>query len=383
MRTKRFIMASAATVVLQFIPCPAQAQSAKVLIIHDEATPADSRYEIGDVCEPVPEPGKAGMVIPQMEGWPKRLGCHPAYYPLRGLVFADLNQDGAKEIIMSGTDSLIYAWDYTGVPVPGFPVETEGICLNPPSVADLDNDGYMEIVQLTRGVLDGGRLYILDHCGSPLPGFPKSLNNNNLAGSATLVDLDNDGFLEIIVSERAIPIGYLHIFEIDGTEWDNGWPVTLDNIPTGTAAVGDIDADGALEIVYLSYTSVYVLETSGAVVAGWPRHITDTCFSYQSPALADLDHDGDLEIVLSAHKSAAGCYVFHHDGTPMPGWPQLLDTWTYCPPTITDLEGDGELEILAGRAGNNSPTSPCFWAWNNSGAVKEGFPYASQHGGGF
>lgn len=379
---KRFILASAAGVIFQFVPNDGWAQSAKSLSILDEGSASYGKFEVRDHEAIYPEEKEGLRVISQMPGWPKQVGCHPAYYPMRGLVFADLDQDGPLEIIMSGTDGVLHAWDHTGKYVRGFPVALEGICLNPPSVGDLDNDGDIEIVQLTRGVLDGGRFYILDHCGKCLPNFPMSINNNNLAGSAALVDLDDDGFLEIIVAERDIPIGYLHIFELDGTEWNNGWPVTLDSIPTGTATVGDIDNDGQLEIVYLSYTSIYILETSGSTVTGWPLQIADTSFSYQSPALADLDQDNDLEIILVAHKSAAGCYVFHHNGSPMEGWPQLVNTWTFCPPTVTDLESDGKLEILAGRAGNNAPTSPCFWAWNKSGETKDGFPYASMHGGG-
>jgi hypothetical protein len=85
---------------------------------------------------------------------------------------------------------------------------------------------------------------------------------------------------------------------------------------------------------------------------------------------------------VGAHQSAAGCYVFHHDGTGFPGWPKMLGTWTYCPPTVTDLEGDGELEILDGRAGYIGGYSNCFWAWTSSGVTKPGFPYAQTHGGG-
>jgi hypothetical protein len=116
---------------------------------------------------------------------------------------------------------------------------------------------------------------------------------------------------------------------------------------------------------------------------GWPLQITGCRFSYQSPALADLDGDEDLEIVVGTHWNNEGCYVFHHDGSNYPGWPQMLGTWSYCPPTVTDLEGDGELEILDGRAGYGPGVySNCFYAWTSTGGTKPGFPYAQSHGGG-
>jgi len=360
-----------------FLAAPgALAQEAKVIAITDEASAVPGMAVVSDYHGPLPPDNPRNGDIPQMPGWPTSMGAAGNFSPSRGLVFADLNQDGFLEIITSSTDDKVYAWDYTGTPVPGFPVTTNEMAQYAPSVDDMDGDGDMEIVQFTRGWTDGGRLYIIDHQGNVLPGFPKSVNNNNLASCPTLYDLDDDGVMEIIVGERAYPIGHLHIFEMDASEWGGNWPVALDHVPTGTAAVGDVDADGAVEIFYMSYNSMYLLELDGTTLPGWPKQIANCNFSYQSAALADLDGDGDLEIVVGAHKNAAGCYVFHHDGTTYPGWPKYFGTWTYGPPTVTDLEGDGELEIIDGRAGVfGDPNSGAFWAWTSAGVVKPGFPY--------
>ncbi len=352
------------------------------MTVTDAASPRPGMTVISKYLGPLPPERSARGLIPQMPGFPTSMGGSASFSPLRGLVFADLNGDGYLEIITSSTDNRIYAWDYTGTPMPGFPVNTIAMPQYAPSVADLDGDGDLEIVQFTRGATSGGRLYVLDHMGNVLPGFPLSVNNNNLANCPTLYDLDGDGVMEIIAGERDWPLGYLHIFRIDGSEWGGNWPVALDHVPTGSAAVGDVDADGDVEIFYMSFDSMYLLELDGTILPGWPKQIANAQFSYQSAALADLDGDADLEIVAGAHGNASGCYVYHHDGTLLPGWPKLVDTWTYCPPTVTDLEGDGELEILDGRAGYLSGNSACFWAWDTSGVVKPGFPYMSSHGGG-
>ena len=361
----------------------AQEGTAKIVRIADEGGPEAGRMVIEDYTGPLPDTPRASRAISQMPGWPIAMGKHQSFAPSRGIVFADLDNDGLKEIIASSTDKLIYAWDLAGNPRIGFPKNTIEMPQYAPTVGDLDHDGDLEIVQFTRGLTSGGRLYAIDHLGQDLPGFPVSINNNNLAGSPGLYDLDNDGDLEILVPERAYPLGILHIFEKDGTEWATGnWPVTMDHVPTGTPGFGDLDGDGQVEIVYYSYNSIYCLEADGSDMPGWPKQISNCNFSYQSPALADLDGDGDLEIVVGAHKNAAGCYVFHHDGMSYPGWPKLLGTWTYCPPTVTDLEGDGVLDILDGRAGGVSPPSNAFWAWTHQGAVKSGFPFVSYNGGG-
>jgi len=358
------------------------AQDAKIVSVSDEAALVPAMMTVSDYQGPLPAENPSRGDIPQMPGFPTTMGVQFNFKPARGLVFADLDGDNDLEIITSSTDSQVYAWHHDGSDAAGFPLSVIGWAQYAPSVADMDGDGDVEIVQLTRGLTDGGRLYVLDHQGNPLPGFPLSVNNNNLASCPTLYDLDDDGVTEIIVGERAYPLGYVHIFELDGSEWGGNWPVALDYVPTGTAAVGDVDADGAVEIFYMSYYNMYLLELDGTTLPGWPRGITNARFSYQSAVLADLDDDGDREIVVGAHWDAAGCYVFHHDGTTFPGWPKLLGTWTYCPPTVTDLEGDGELEILDGRAGAFGGYSNCFWAWTAAGVTKPGFPYAMTHGGG-
>ncbi|MBU0640075.1 MAG: VCBS repeat-containing protein [Planctomycetes bacterium] len=377
------VLRPAPLLAIMIVVAPLHAQDARIITCADEGADIPVAATVTDYEGPVPPQNTAGRAIPQMPGYPTSMGCQFNFKPTRGLVFSDLDGDGKLEVITSSTDSKIYAWDYAGNPMPGFPVSTIAWPQYAPSVADLDGDGDLEIVQLTRGQTNGGRLYVLDHLGNNLPGYPKSVNNNNLASCPTLYDLDDDGHLEIIVGERAYPLGYLHVFEPDGTEWGGNWPVALDHVPTGTAAVGDVDADGDPEIFYLSYNSMYLLELDGSNLPGWPQQIPNANFSYQSAALADLDGDGNLEIVVGAHKDAAGCYVFQHDGTAYPGWPKLVGTWTYCPPTVTDLEGDGELEILDGRAGYGPGMySNCFWAWTSSGIVKSGFPYGQSQGGG-
>jgi hypothetical protein len=345
----------------------------------DAAAPVPGLTVISDYYGPLPMGNVLDDEIPQMPGFPITIGGAGNFAPTRSVVFADLNGDRNLEIITGSTDNRVYAWDYTGASMPGFPVETIDMGQTAPSVADLDGDGDLEIVQFTR-FLNSGHIYIIDHLGNVLPGFPLNINNNMFAGSPTLYDLDNDGVMEIIAGERDWPIGYLHVIELDGTRWGGNWPILLDHVPTGSAAVGDVDNDGDVEIFYTSFVSMYLFELDGTLLRGWPKQIRDATFSYASAALADLDDDGDLEIVVGAHGDAPGCYVFHHDGRSLPGWPNPVTSWTYCPPTVTDLEGDGELEILFGRGGSGA--GDAFWAWDTRGYTKPGFPYRAPYNGG-
>ncbi len=343
------------------------------------------RHVLFAMDDPMPADKTVRESIPQMPGFPRSMGGDSYFAPSRGLAFADLDGNGDLEVIASGTDSKVYAWDHSGNLMQGFPVSVIGDAQYAPSVADLDGDGDVEIVQLTRGLVDGGRFYVFDHLGNVIPEFPISIGNNNLTGCATIYDLDQDGQMEIVFGERDYPIGRLHVFEIDGSEWGGNWPVVLDSVPAASAAVGDVDADGVMEIFYLSYTSMYLLNVDGSSVPSWPRQIPDVNFSYQSAALADVDGDTDLEIVVGVFDFVDGSgyfYVFQQNGTVYPGWPKRVNTITYCAPTVTDLDGDGDLEILGGQPGLYSGYSEFLWAWDTGGRVKPGFPYSRPNGGG-
>lgn len=365
-----------------FLLSVAAADETRIVTITDAGAQAPGVRTVRDFDGVMPDGGIAGDPIVQMPGWPITIGGGLFYDPARGLALVDMNDDGDLEIIASGSNNMIHAWNLLGQPMPGFPVTTTGDCQYAPSVADMDGDGDIEIVQSTRGLTSGGRLYAIDHQGNVLPGFPKNWDNNNVESCPALYDLDGDGTMEIVSAERDYPIGYLHVVEPDGSEWGGNWPFALDHVPACTPAVGDVDNDGQPEIVMYSYDSIYVLNTDGTLLPGWPKQIPGGQFSYQSPALADLDGDDDLEIVVGAHSNAAGVYVFHHTGASYPGWPKLLGTWTYCPPTVADLDGDGSLEILDGRAGSFLPPSDAFWAWTSNGQVLPGFPFSSPLGGG-
>jgi len=237
-------------------------------------------------------------------------------------------------------------------------------------------------------------------------GFPLDMQASG-DSSPTLADLDGNGVLDIIV---ATADGRVHALDgATGAELP-GWPVTtaLDVLHTGSAgftslavstqvhesilssvAVGDLDENGTMQVVVGSTQGkLYVFEADGSPRPGFPVS-TNPAFSapairneanrldpgfFASPALADLDRDGKLEIVIGAMDRHL--YVWREDGTPQPGFPILMVdrsvttvnpltdqvTWNLsggqpvgsrgtkvvASPAIGDIDGDGWLEIVQG-----------------------------------
>ncbi len=346
-----------------------------------------------------PDPGSVKSIEEQLPGFPIEFpfdNLFNAPWNMRGVVFADLGGTPDLEVILSyqnrfpprASEGFVAAWDHSGHEIDGFPVSTIGGAFFAPSVGDLDGDGTQEIVQVTVDDAYRARIYVIEHDGAVRPGFPVTAGIASIADGATLYDLDGDSMLEVIyISDRDA-----HVFEADGSEWNSGWPVPLTEAAHGTPAVGDVDRDGRPEIFVTEWNLMHLLDVDGNELPGWPLGIDGVRFAVlSSAALADLDGDRDLEIVVPALRddsqtdTETEVHVFQHDGTIVPGWPQQdrIEN-TECPPIVTDLEGDGTPEILIGSELITVQIDPPVtvhnarvYAWDAAGNTKSGFPWTT------
>ncbi|MCP4901438.1 MAG: hypothetical protein GY906_31110 [bacterium] len=281
-------------------------------------------------------------------GWPQET----ARDFLSPLAAGDINPSLPGLEIVAASWDKIYVFQDDGSVVAPWPKDTGGGTYGAPAIGDLDNDGDLEIVQSTymglRAWLGDGTEIIDLTYGDPLPDALDFFSSQD--SSASLVDLDGDGDLEILAGSYD---GNLYIVHHDGSSFSSGgffWPKLTTGALQTSPAVADIDGDGDLEIVVGSHDGfVYAWEQNGTDVAGsWPVAIGDRIIS--SPAIGDIDNDAshDLEIVHGADDGRI--YAWNHDGSPASGsWPtaplsSLSKIWDS--PALADIDGDGQPEIL-------------------------------------
>jgi subtilisin family serine protease len=292
-------------------------------------------------------------------GWPKELArkagsgwLTPSYSP----VFADLDGDGKDEIV-AVEGSTLYLLNETGVynkkVLPGR--------LAAPAVVDLDHDGRKEIV-VTASFNTTTPVYAFHADLTPVAGFPAGGYNNYtfVMGSPVAADLANDGSTQIVVTgypnSPAYPDYFRELIQVVDSQGRSvaGWPGILGTAPVplpydSTVAVGDVDGDGANEMVFASVDGkVHIFRNNGSEAAQWP--IAATVASSWGPVLADLNGDGVVDIVLG-YLTGNGSYVLnvcHKDGLSLPGWPLALSRPIVTPPVVADLNGDGLPEIIVG-----------------------------------
>ncbi len=364
-------------IMILYVVVPANGM---VISVSDATDPVPTRNSLVEAA--LPFATVVNDELPLMPGWPVMVVSDAQFGPARGVALADLDGDGRLEVVRPSTANQLHVWRYDGTPFPGWPKTMTGMGQYAAAVADVDRDGQYEIAVATRGMTSGGRVYLFAPNGTVKSGWPFSgLVGGNFSDTPTLVDLDGDDTLEVIVGERDYPIGHLHVLNHWGQPFPGAWPCSLDHVPATGAAVGDINLDGAKEIVYCSYNSIYVFRPDGTLLPGWPQvNPTGRYFSYQSPALADVDGDDTLEIIAGMHRNGA-CCVWRHDGTLLAGWPRAFSRWTYCPPTVADLYRNGDLKVLDGLAGIMGAPADVLYAFDDDASVLPGFPYVDPNGG--
>lgn len=291
------------------------------------------------------------------DGWPYRCVDCPqgGYSGFMSPTLYDLNKDGNQEIIIGNELYKYFTFFSNGTLLNNWPVWSNVISFSS-AVGDLENDGKPDII-----VSNWRTIQKLDTSGNILATYTAS---NATQPTPALSDINNDGELEIIGGDNAG-----NVFVLDkNLNLLPGWPVNIEGmIGYSSPAIGDIDNDGNKEIVITTERNaqkVIVLKNTGAIAAGWPKIIGWGGMV----SLADIDNDNDLEIFASDNH----LYAWHHDGRDVEGFP-VFNAGMFSP-AIGDLDRDGNKEIVGGRFFDNH-----VYAVDNQGRILSGWPEETQH----
>src|SRR5262245_32766730 len=124
------------------------------------------------------------------------------------------------------------------------------------------------------------------------------------------------------------------------------WKLDLTSASYGGGAIGDLNGDGNLVIVFGTYFNdehLYAVQAKDGKVL-WKFKSEGGPFD-ASVAIADFDGDGTRE-VLAADSSTGSLFCLNGAGKVT--WKVKLPSSTDSPPSVADLDGDGNLEIVVG-----------------------------------
>ncbi|WP_369178915.1 FG-GAP-like repeat-containing protein [Candidatus Thiodubiliella endoseptemdiera] len=246
-----------------------------------------------------------------------------------------------------------------------------------PTLADIDGDGDLDLV---AGKDDGTLKYYQNTGTTSSPAYEAKTGGNNpfngidvgIYSAPTLADIDSDGDLDLVVGEND---GTLKYYQNTGTTSNPAYEAkTGDDNPFNGIDVGDsskptladIDGDGDLDLVVgesdgtLKYYQNTGTTSSPAYEAKTgndnPFNGIDVGYS-SSPTLADIDGDGDLDLVMGEAYGTLKYYqntgttsnpayeVKTGDSNPFDG----IDVGDYSAPVLADIDGDGDLDLVVGE----------------------------------
>ncbi len=282
---------------------------------------------------------------------------------------ADVNGDGHVDIVAGG-NTQIAGDNVNGVTVllgDGTGEFTQVLYLFDPSdmrpmsgvaLGDTNQDGIPDIIAIVPGVLSTGL-----GVGNGTFYAPESSPADTQGGEIATGDFNGDGKLDVVYTSQD--------FSLDGASPPSVVAIALGNgngtfrepaiayevgVDSGGIAVADLDGDGKLDVVVTSLLqgpSVMLGNGDGTLRYGAP---VPTFLPYLAlgVAIRDLNHDGIPDLALAAQgANAVEVLLGQGDGTFQPPAVYNTDVAPYAI-AVADFDGDGNLDIVTANVEANS-----------------------------
>lgn len=329
----------------------------------------------------------------------------PSLHGANTLVFADIDGDDDRDLMWGDffePGLLILenvgtcenpAFSNRPVPFPpGDPLSTSGY--NAPTFGDVDGDGDLDAVV---GVLGGAynpittaadNLYLLERQADGWRIVTRRLVGQVDIGAESVPavgDLDGDGDPDLLLGNKIDPrdprTARIYRLENVGTvgrpEFRMAGTLGVEGGFHYAPVLADLDADGDLDLIVGTWNEDVRLHRNEGTPRE-PRFTTEpvplvqlTRGSHASPALADLDGDGDLDLV--AGESSGELNLWRNDGGPSdPSFVLVtdvlggIDVGRRSAPAFADLDADGDPDLLVG-----SDSGQTTVLWNRGGEALE------------
>ncbi|MCA9196022.1 MAG: VCBS repeat-containing protein [Planctomycetales bacterium] len=245
--------------------------------------------------------------------------------------------------------------------------------------ADIDGDGQLDFVGI--GAFDNELAWYKNNNGQftqqsvlfDKPGLP----DPSFWWDIDVADLDRDGDIDVVTSE---PTGDQIVWyenNGNGTAW-NRHTIGEDGVGTLHFGLGDVEGDGDLDIITNHFYQGRIVwyENDGQANFDTTHDVAAVdSFAVIHIDLADLDQDGDLDVITgvnSVYSSPHVTWYRNDDGR----FRNVGSIWTASSVRqsgvhdvkATDIDGDGDMDIVAATYENNA-SDVIRWFANNNGSV--------------
>lgn len=274
-----------------------------------------------------------------------------------------LGQDSGTLVELENTGTVVMpVWTLNSTAFPGIDVGD----FSAPSLGDLDNDTDLDLV---LGDMSGSLSYFVNTGNSTSPSWMPdptafqafgSFGNNSVP---SIRDLDSDGDLDIAIGlKNGTLVNLINVGNASVANWTLQQSL-FDGIDVGgyaSPALADLNDDGDLDLISgESNGSLFYYQNTGTIIFPvWTQdsflHRLASLGERVVPDFADLDADGDFDLAVGLADGTLR--HFENVGSPsLASWAEDtglfsgIDVGTNSIPAIADLDGDGDFDLAVGR----------------------------------
>ncbi|MDG2476791.1 MAG: FG-GAP-like repeat-containing protein [Phycisphaerales bacterium] len=283
------------------------------------------------------------------------------------VTIADLNQDGRNDVIACDINRGRVVW--LEQQADGQLIETDiGGELQAPvhaEVSDVDGDGDLDVLVASMGIMlpsneDIGAVIVLENDGTNHFTSRTVMDNIRRVTDVRPGDLDGDGDIDLAVSQFGYVQGEVQWLENLG-EWEFKRHHLMDRSGAIHGPIADIDNDGDLDIVVLfsqewETVQAFVNDGAGHFTPIVLHDVADADYSSSGLSMGDIDGDGDQDIAWTNGDAfvsvgyrplpSHGLQWLENRGNLDFAFHRIGDFHGAYDPTILDLDGDGDQDIL-------------------------------------
>ena len=293
---------------------------------------------------------------------------------VRGVAAGDLDRDGDLDLVSASYNDDAVAW-YENDGTPGSGQWTRRLIstgaggANDVVVADFDRDGDLDVA--CAQFLDDEISWYRNNGGAPPTFTPLFVDGLSFAGPRAVAvgDFDGNGFPDLAsVSETGNGVAW---YENDGTPADGEWVRSLIASVAGPKelAVADLDRDGDSDVVVAAYGEDQVrwYENDGTP-SSWTARLVSPCGGARSVDATDFDLDSDRDVLFSCYDDDAIWLARSNGGSPpsFTEWPVSVTAGGVRSVAAADLDRDGDLDGAAVQGGDDEVA----WYENRGGQFR-------------
>jgi|GEM_PF-2776457 hypothetical protein len=269
------------------------------------------------------------------------------YYARSSFNSADLNNDGAKEMVFVSDDGRFYILDSNLNDITPFTLFTTPHHETTPSIGDIDRDGFLDIVIGNGSFASDTTAFVIFNPMSANRRIEPVCSLGVLTASSVIANIDADYYNEIILgTSKGLYVLKSNLRRVDyfTKQITNVWGIA-------------ISEEQSMLFINDYYGNIYSYDFSGNARSGFPyktAHVTLTPL-----ILTDIDCNTKLDVVIG---TAGGyLYVIDQDGNVRNGFPYACLSGIYHTPRLFDINNDHNIEIIFSDINGN------IYVMNNSG----------------